>query len=156
VIETPDIGLAKRADAHAIALVSRDEIEQGLRWAWTPARVQRAIADRETNVVVARDGAAVIGFALMKYRADDAHLLLLAVVPGRRRKGVATALLAWLEQTLQVAGIGTVQVEVRASNRAAQAFYARFGYEQVNATERYYQGVETAVHLVKELRPGNG
>lgn len=153
MIETPDIGLASRADAQAIALISRDEIEQGLRWAWTPPRVHRAIADRETNVVVARDGTAVIGFALMKYRSDDAHLLLLAVVPPHRRKGVATALEAWLEQTLRIAGIATVQVEVRESNRAAQAFYARLGFEQVNATYRYYQGIETAVHLVKQLRP---
>ncbi len=153
MIETPDIGLATRADAQAIALISRDEIEQGLRWAWTPSRVHRAIADRETNVLVARDGTALLGFALMKYRFDHAHLLLLGVVPSHRRKGVATALLAWLEQTLRVAGIASVQVEVRESNRAAQAFYVRLGYEQVNATDRYYQGIETAVHLVKELRP---
>lgn len=155
MIETPDIGIATRSDAHAIALISRDEIEQGLRWAWTPPRVHRAIADRETNVVVARDGTALVGFALMKYRTDDAHLLLLAVVPAHRRKGVATALLAWLEQTLRIAGIATVRVEVRESNRAAQAFYAGLGYEQVDATHRYYQGVETAVHLVKELRAGD-
>lgn len=151
MITAPEIALATVADAHAIALLSRDEIEQGLRWSWTPSRVRRAIQDRETNVVVARDGTKIVGFAVMKYRAEDAHLLLLGVHAAYRRKGVASALLAWLEDTLGVAGAAAIQVEVRASNHVARAFYARLGYEQVNATSRYYQGVESAVHLVKEL-----
>lgn len=151
----PEIALATVADAQVIALLSRDEVEQGLVWSWTPSRVRRAIQDRETNVVVAREGTKVVGFAVMKYRSEDAHLLLLGVHPLSRRKGVATALLSWLEDTLRVAGATAVQVEVRASNRVARAFYAKLGYEQVNATTRFYQGVESAVHLVKEFSRGH-
>lgn len=151
MIATPEIGLAVRSDAEAIARLSRDEVERGLRWAWTAGRVRHAIGDPDTNVVVARHAGAVVGFALMKYGSDQAHLLLLAVHPAQRRKGIATALLSWLEETLRVAGVVAVQVEVRASNHAARAFYARLGYEPVAATRGYYQGVETAVHLVKEL-----
>jgi ribosomal-protein-alanine N-acetyltransferase len=156
MIASPEIGLATSGDALAIALISRDEIEQGLRWAWTPSRVRRAIESRQTNVVVARHGTSVIGFALMEHRMDDAHLLLLGVLPGHRRKGVASAMLAWHEATLMVAGIAAIQVEVRASNRPALELYERLGFEPVNATYGYYQGVETAVHLVKELRPPQG
>jgi ribosomal protein S18 acetylase RimI-like enzyme len=155
MIEIPDIGLATRADAETIALISRDEVERGLRWSWTPSRVRRAIEDCETNVVVARRGKSVIGFALMKYRSNDAHLLLLGVLPDHRRNGVATAMLTWLEETLLVGGFAAIQVEVRASNHVALAFYDKLGYEKVNATSRYYQGIETAVHLVKEFElPG--
>lgn len=152
MISTPDIGLATIADAQSIALISRFEVEQGLRWAWTSPRVRRAIDDRDTNVVVAREGARVVAFALMKYEADSAHLLLLAVIPARRRRGIATALLAWLEETLRVAGIGSMRVEVRESNAAALGFYARAGFERVAAVPGYYQGVEAAVRMVKELR----
>ena len=147
----PEIGLASPADARAIALLSRDEIERGLRWSWTAQRVRRAIADRNTNVVVARRGGGVAGFAIMQYVDERAHLALLGVAPAHRRQGVASAMLAWLEETLIVAGVAAVQVEVRAANRAAIALYTKLGYEQVNATRGYYQGVETALHLVKEL-----
>ena len=34
---------------------------------------------------------------------------------------------------------------------AARAFYERVGFEQVAATPHYYQGAETALHMVKEL-----
>ena len=62
-----------------------------------------------------------------------------------------TALWNWLETTLRTAGIAAAQVELRASNAAARAFYEHVGFEQVAATPRYYQGAETALHMVKEL-----
>lgn len=151
MIGTPDIGLARPDDAEAIALLSRDEIEYGLRWSWTPARVRRAILDRRTNAIVARNGERVVGFALMQYDDDSAHLLLLGVARAFRRRGIATAILHWLEHTLAVAGIPAVQVELRERNAIALAFYETLGFERVNATHRYYQGRETALHLVKEL-----
>lgn len=151
MIAIPEIGLASAADAKFIALLSRHEIEHGLRWTWTEHRVRRAIADKATNVVVAKEGAEVVGFAIMSYEDDHAHLCLLAVVPHRRRRGIATALMAWLEETLMVAGARALQVEVRAINRAAIEFYTALGFEQINASRGYYQGVETALHMVKEL-----
>ena len=153
MIAAPDIGLATSAEAGTIARLSREEIEQGLRWSWTPERVRRAINNRNTNVVVARENANVIGFALMRYEDERAHLLLFGVAPSRRRQGIATALWTWLEATMRTAGITAVQVELRESNHAARAFYERVGFEQVNATRRYYQGIETALHMVKELTP---
>ena len=153
VITSFDIRLAVPGDAQEIALMSRREIEQGLRWSWTMQRVSRAIASRQTNVIVAQTVGVIAGFALMEYRAEDAHLLLLAVRPEQRRQGIATAMLKWLEETLLVAGIDKIQVEVRATNPVAQAFYAKLGYEPVQATRGYYQGIESAIHLVKELRP---
>ena len=153
MIAATEIGLAFPADAHAIAMMSRDHIEQGLRWSWSAARVRNAIADRETNVIVARQAGVIVGFALMKYGDEAAHLLLLGVAPRLRRKGTATALIDWLEATLRTAGVAIVQVEVRESNAVARAFYAERGYEQVGATRGYYQGVETALCLVKELGP---
>ena len=154
MIAAPEIGLATMTDAREIALLARDEIEHGLGWSWTPARVQHCIGDPRSNVVVARDGARVIGFALMSYDADHAHLLLFGVAPTWRRRGVASALWAWLEATLRTAGIRSAQVELRASNHDARAFYEHVGFEQVNATQRYYRGVETALHMVKELTAG--
>lgn len=151
MIGTPDIGLARPDDAEAIAVLSRDEIEYGLRWSWTPSRVRRAILDRKTNAVVARESGRVVGFALMKYDDDCAHLLLLGIARAHRRRGIATAILHWLEHTLPVAGIAAVQVELRERNAIALAFYEKLGFERVNATHRYYQGLETALHLVKEL-----
>jgi ribosomal-protein-alanine N-acetyltransferase len=150
MISNHNVTLAAIADALPIALLSRDEIEFGLRWSWTERRVRRAIADPDTNVIVVRHGGTVAGFALMQYEDERAHLLLLAVDPAARRQGVASALLDWVDVTLDAAGIRFVQVEVRASNQPAIALYAKRGFEQINATRGYYQGRETALHFVRE------
>lgn len=135
--------------------MSKNEIERGLGWGWTKHRVRRSIYDRSTNAVVARCEQVLAGFAIMRYGDDRAHLVLLGVSPEYRRRGIGTALISWLENTLTVAGIRFVQVEVRETNLVAQAFYASLGYERVNATVGYYRGWEAAIHLVKEISAGD-
>ena len=146
------IRLATAADAEAIAQLSRAEIEQGLSWRWTPQRVRRSMHDADTNVVVAVDGARLLGFGIMVYRDERAHLCLLAVQPGQRRHGVGSALLVWLEQVARVAGIRTLGLEARQDNAAALAFYQRQGYRRVAVVAGMYQGVEAGVRLQKELK----
>jgi ribosomal-protein-alanine N-acetyltransferase len=152
VIDQYDITLAVASDAAAISELSRDAIEQGLPWSWTARRVARSIRDRSTNVVVARQARALAGFAIMKYEEEEAHLLLLAVHASQRRKGVGSALLAWLESTVSVAGIAMVRLETRARNDEARSFYRHHGFEETGLHEGYYQGVEDAMRMAKDLR----
>ena len=146
--------LASGADAVGIAKLSRDRIEHGLGWSWTAARVLRSIDEPATNAVVATEsGAPLCGFGLMKYFDDEAHLLLLAVRADASRCGIGSALLAWLERSAQVAGIAQIRLEARLDNAAALAFYARAGYRQTQTLPGYYQGVESAVRMTKDLWP---
>ena len=152
MITQHEIRLAAVADVLPIAQLSRDNIEQGLSWSWTPRRVMRSLKDSATNVVVARQAGKLGGFAIMKYADDEAHLLLLAVRPTQRRQGLGSALLAWLETTVQVAGLAGVMLEARADNRVACAFYAARGYSVIGRRDGYYEGVEDAVRMGKRFR----
>jgi hypothetical protein len=84
------IRLATPDDAAQIAAMSRDYIEYGLPWGWTQARVAEAIGDPDINAVVALEQEAVLGFGIMGYPGQDAHLLLLAGA-GQRAAAVAGA-----------------------------------------------------------------
>lgn len=145
------IRLATPGDALRIARMSRDLIERGLGWSWTPLRVQRSIADLETNVAVAAINGAPVGFGIMKYHADEVHLLLLAVQPACARQGIGAALVAWLEASARIAGAGQAYLEARAANAGARAFYRRLGYEEVQMLPGYYQGLEASVRMAKDL-----
>ena len=48
---------AATLDAGPIAAMSRELIETGLGWAWTPERVLRCLRHRDTQVLIACDGA---------------------------------------------------------------------------------------------------
>jgi ribosomal-protein-alanine N-acetyltransferase len=143
--------LARPAEATAIANLSRDLIEYGLRWRWTPARVAASIRAPDVNVLLACSRAKIAGFAIMRYGDDDAHLDLLAVAPPYRRAGVGRQLLEWLEECAVVAGIFNVALEVRAGNEGAQLFYKRMGYRALGHLPGYYQGVEAALRMGREL-----
>lgn len=132
--------------------MSRDWIEHGLGWSWTAARVLQAIGDTSTNVAVLVRQDRPEGLGVMQYLDDDAaHLVLLAVSPLLRHQGRGRQLLAWLEQSAQVAGSTTIALECRADNANAIAFYRHLGYHPVGTVSGYYEGRVDAVRLLKHL-----
>jgi ribosomal-protein-alanine N-acetyltransferase len=150
IVEFP-IHLAKLADAAAIAAMSRTEIEYGLPWTWTPARVSKAISDAATNVAVIREHGVLNAFGIMKYADEVAHLHLLAVHPSRRRRGIGTALATWLEHVARVAGIFTIRVQTRSLNIPARAFYLGLGFREIANVRGMYQGMADGVRMEKTL-----
>jgi ribosomal-protein-alanine N-acetyltransferase len=147
----PEIALARRSDVVEIALMSRDLIEKGLRWSWTPSRVAASVRSSNTIVVVARAVDRIAGFGIMRYGDEEAHLDLLGVGHDYRREGLGRRLVEWLEKPALLAGISAVFLEVRGSNRGAQAFYERLGYRKLAHIAHYYQGREAAMRMGREL-----
>ena len=147
----PNIRLASGIEAAPIARMSREYIEYGLGWSWTPQRVLRAIEDRATNVVVSHEQGAIIGFGIMSYGETKAHLVLLGVEPARRQRGLGAALLTWLEKCALTAGLPRVQLEARADNPGAIAFYEEQGYRATGSMAGYYRGAVDAVRMEKRL-----
>lgn len=147
------VRLAAVAHAAQIAEMSRDYIEHGLGWRWTRARVSHAIRDADTNVVVVIEHGDVVGFGIMSYLDRHAHLELLAVRPASRRKGVASAIVRWLESVAFVAGIERIVVECRRSNAPARNLYLEHGFHERNIERAMYSGLEDGIRLEKWLRP---
>ena len=148
--------LATREDAPTLAAMSRDYIERGLGWRWRVPAIENLIASPDTVVLCARvpstPGNAIIGFGIMQYALEEAHLILLAVRPRMRRRGLARELLAWLERTADTAGIRKIELEVRERNSGARKFYRKQGYRSGPSIPRYYDGIETAIRMAKKLR----
>jgi ribosomal protein S18 acetylase RimI-like enzyme len=143
--------LARVADAALLAGMSQDFVETGLRPTWDAARIAWHIRHPDSVVLAARAGRAIVGFAIMRYAEDTAHLNLLAVAPPHRRRGIARRLVAWLEDTALTAGTFTIALELRAGNADARAFYAALGYRELARVPGYYQGRECAIRMVREV-----
>jgi len=143
------------ADAASVAVMSRELIESGLGWSWTPERVARSIRNPDTITLIGADGARIIAFAIMHFGDEHAHVNLLAVRPSHQRTGIGTRLVDWLMESAQVAGIATVSLELRTSNDDARRFYLALGFTEAAYIPGYYRGRETAVRMARELRPAN-
>ena len=147
------VRLAVEADAGEIATMSRSYIEQGLGWSWRQSRVLQAIRDPATNVAVMTLGEGILGFGIMKYRDETAHLTLFAIRPEHRNQGLGSMLVSWLEKPALVAGVERVRVEARADNQQAITFYERLGFKQMATVRGYYGGLVDAIQLEKRLLP---
>ena len=143
---------ARGSDAERLAAMSRAHVEAGLKPAWGAARIRWHVRDAESVVLTARLPAMVAGFAIMRYGEDVAHLNLLAVDPAHRRRGIARALVRWLEETALTAGTFVIGLELRAGNEGARNLYRALGYRELGQIPGYYQGVESAIRMVRDVR----
>ncbi|MCC6216729.1 MAG: GNAT family N-acetyltransferase [Polyangiaceae bacterium] len=85
--------------------------------------------------------------------ADELHVLDLGTAPGARRRGLAAALVARaLEEAASEAAACAV-LEVRATNSAARALYAKFGFTVARERSRYYDDGEDALEMVLWFDP---
>jgi len=139
-------------DSHAIALMSRDHIEHGLGWRYDAARIQRALARRDVSALAACDRGSLVGFAIMEFGDPRAHLMLMAVRPTHRRRGIGRRMLEWLVDSALTAGIESLHLELRAANDAARRFYRALGFGETILVPRYYDGAEAALRMVRVLR----
>ena len=158
----PDVPITHRAgrvaDAPTLARMARDYIEDGLRWTWRPRRIQRAVLDRNTTVLVAEAprgwGTEIAGFAIMRFEVENAHLSLLAVHPFYRRRRIARDLLERLETSARATGVDEIRLEVRTGNEAALEFYRQLGYRATTRLPGYYGGRESAFRMARVLTAG--
>ncbi len=156
-LEKLDLGTARLSEAARIAEMSRRWIEQGLPWRYRPHSIAGQIRDSETAVVVSRAAGSVVGFAVMEFHFDaqSAHLVLMAVEPAYRRRGVGLALYRWLEKVALLGGIEWIRLELRADNEEARAFYERLEFRATELRRGYYDGRQDAIQMVRSLGRGS-
>lgn len=79
------------------------------------------------------------GFALGRAVAGEAELLMLAVHPDARRRGVGRRLLAAFAAEAAARGASELHLEVGETNAAARALYAAEGWSESGRRRGYYR-----------------
>ena len=101
-----------------------------------------------------RLGAELIGYFVLMAAAGEAHLLNLSVAARHQRNGHGAQLLGEAMSLARRLGARSLFLEVRPSNRGAQALYTRFGFRKVAVRRGYYPastGREDALVLTLAL-----
>ncbi len=92
----------------------------------------------DRRYVVARRGAAVVGFAGLMQVLEDAHVTTIAVDPAVQGQRIGTRLMLALAEQARAWGCDNLTLEVRPSNAAAIALYRRFGLAPAGVRKGYY------------------
>ena len=107
--------------------------------AWSEALVRedwRYGTNRYRGIEV--DGA-LAGYAIYGFEGEAFHLMNLAVLPSRRREGLARVLVDEFLAEAQRLHAPDAWLEVAVDNDAARSLYDDYGFELVRVRRKYYQ-----------------
>jgi ribosomal-protein-alanine N-acetyltransferase len=94
--------------------------------------------DAHADVAAAQDTQLIVGYASIWMMVDESHLTSIAVRQSHQHQGIGEMLLIAIIKQSQQMKAEVVTLEVRASNRSAQALYAKYGFKNVGIRRRYY------------------
>ena len=116
--------------------------------AWTRRQVEDALViGRCSYRLIAAEGiepeagAAAAGFYLSRTAYDEEELLLLAVHPALRRRGLGQRLLAWLREDAAARGARRLLLEMRRGN-PAERLYRNNGFTVIGERPGYYKNFD--------------
>lgn len=140
---------AALADAAALVAIERRSFSDP----WSEPSFREALGSEWTFGLVAETGRGLAGYMIGREAAGSGEVLNLAVAPEFRRRGIGGALLeAGLAAFLRRRAT-EVFLEVRESNRSAQALYLARGFRAVGQRASYYRNPkEDALVLHLPLR----
>jgi [ribosomal protein S18]-alanine N-acetyltransferase len=123
------------ADAKALLAIERRSFTDP----WSEASFHEALTSAWTFGLVAETGRGVTGYLIGREVAGTGEVLNLAIVPESRRRGIAGALLESALVAFRRRNVDEVFLEVRESNRSAQALYLSRGFRAVGQRAAYYR-----------------
>ena len=107
--------------------------------AWTRRQVSDALLLGNCHyVLIGAEGLTATGFTLSRFAYDEEELLLLAVDPAFRRRGIGHQLLRQFASDAAARGAGRLVLEMRSGN-PAENLYRSFGFVPVGLRRDYYR-----------------
>jgi ribosomal-protein-alanine N-acetyltransferase len=126
---------------------------QGYSNPWSEAIFLDCFKD-SYHLWAACQGESLVGYAIVAYMVDEAHLLNICMHPGARGKGIGRQLLRHVLAAASHEGASLLLLEVRASNEAAIALYEDEGFREIGRRPGYYpsgNGREDAWVMVRRF-----
>jgi ribosomal-protein-alanine N-acetyltransferase len=127
----------------AVMAVMDSSFDPHWREAWSRAQVSDSLAMPSTFLLLCDgDGGPVAGgpaagFVLSRQALDEEELLLVAVRPETRGRGLGTRLIGSYIECARRRGVRRIFLEMRANN-PAHSLYRRCGFAAIGTRPRYY------------------
>jgi ribosomal-protein-alanine N-acetyltransferase len=101
----------------------------------------------------------IIGFGIVSFVKDWAHIINMCVAPGYRRRGLGRRIMLHLLRVARQRHCRRAWLEVRPTNLPAISLYRKLGFRLRQIRKGYYitpKGRQHALVMVRSLRPSTG
>ncbi|MBM3926999.1 MAG: GNAT family N-acetyltransferase [Sphingomonadales bacterium] len=135
-----DLRLGDINDLNSVVHIMNRAFDPRFGEAWSSSQCIGMLALQGVWLTLACEGEALVGFAMGRAVAGDGELLLLAVEPERRGRGIGGTLLRSVIADARDRRAERLHLEMRAGNPAL-ALYRAHGFTQVGQRRAYYRGL---------------
>jgi ribosomal-protein-alanine N-acetyltransferase len=142
-----DIRRMTAADLDEVLAIERSSFKTP----WKRVHFESELTGSYSFPFVAVCGDNVVGYVCVQSLFEEAQILDIAVVPGRRNQGIARALMECACAVARAKGAELLILEVRASSVAAIELYHSTGFKRVGIRPQYYDASEDAILMEKSL-----
>jgi len=136
--------LIRQATPDDVPAIRKLEQEAETAAHWSPKEYEALFAPEAPSRIVLvataeTDRNRIHGFVIAGCASDEWEIENVVVVPGKRRRGVATALVGDLLRKAVQSRAAAVLLEVRESNIGARQLYETHGFSEVGRRAAYYR-----------------
>lgn len=142
-----------------VMTIMEDAFDPRFGEGWSRSQCDGMLGDAHCWVTLITQDDEPAGFAMARMIVDEAELLLIAVRPGFRGRGIGRDLLRQVQDAAAERGAKRLHLEVRDGNAAAKLYQAA-GFEKIGQRRNYYSGEDgerfDAITLALQLNPVAG
>lgn len=128
-------------DVSSIMPIMSDAFDPRFGEAWTAAQCLSTLVLPDCQLLLAKDGDDVCGFAITRWVFEHEELLMIGVTRSRQRQQLGQTLLNEVINRGQTAGREKLFLEVRDGN-PAHYFYLKSGFTPIGRRKNYYKSAE--------------
>ena len=106
---------------------------------WTEETIRHDLMENgKARYYVAVDGGHIVGYMSVWVLDYEGYINNVAVIPGYRRKHIASMLLEVMLDATEAEGIVSHTLEVRKSNKDARRLYEKYDFKETAVRSHYY------------------
>jgi ribosomal-protein-alanine N-acetyltransferase len=141
-------------DISAMMTIMDDAFDPRFGEAWTAAQCLSTLVLPDCELLLAKDGDSVCGFAMSRWVFDHQELLMIGVARRLHGQNVGKLLLSETIHRARQGGRNKIFLEVRDGNNA-HGFYLKAGFIPIGRRKNYYKNAEgispDAITMLLEL-----
>jgi ribosomal-protein-alanine N-acetyltransferase len=118
---------------------------------YTPEYFEMFIRFKQGIFLVAEIGGTLVGYIVATLRGRFGHIISVAVVPEKRRRGIGRRLMEEAIGELRRMGALVVRLEVKRGNPAIN-FYLSYGFKKFGILPSYYDDGSDAISMELSLK----
>ncbi|MEY3634194.1 MAG: hypothetical protein RLZZ61_604 [Pseudomonadota bacterium] len=128
-------------DVSAMMTIMDDAFDSRFGEAWTAAQCLSTLVLPDCQLLLAKDGDSVCGFAMNRWVLDHQELLMIGVARRLHGQNVGKLLLSETIHRARQGGRTKIFLEVRDGNNA-HGFYLKAGFIPIGRRKNYYNNAE--------------